>query len=129
MGRLPLELLPEFIARGFSPASIEAWLEMRAQCAALLRARNPHLALASCTAFLPSSRFQPTPHAVGYAELMERFVAELDRRRGELLELVPEANLLQQLHHLDAADIRSIAAKLAKELDLPVQHPDVLDEG
>ncbi len=113
------QVLGAFVRKGFSVAKIEAWLEMRAQCAAILRGRNPHLGLATCADYLPRSRGGESPHATGYEELMERFVEILDREPERFPMLRRDSNLLQQLDRLTASQIRAVAGEIAEDLALP----------
>ena len=118
-----LELVPRIVRSGFSAASVEAWLEMRAQCAALLRARNPYLALARCAEFVPATATGNTSHGRGYQELLERILREIDRSPERFPRLEFDRLLLPQLHRLSAEQIRTLAAAIATDLNLPVTTP------
>ena len=113
-----LRRLPFLAFRLLRPERIEAWLEMRAQCAALVRARNPYWVLANCTGYLPERRAAMTPHAHGYRELVERMIEVIDRHPRAFAGLDRNANLLQQLDRLEADEIRWIARVVGEQLGL-----------
>jgi hypothetical protein len=111
--------LPMLIANGFQPRNIEAWLEMRAQCAALVRARNPFWILANCTAYLPRRDDGLTPHGDGYAELLGAMVAWIDEHPESFPSIDRDQVILQQLDRLNVEEIRWLARAVARQIDLP----------
>jgi len=102
----------------FSPRRIEEWLELRAQCRALSRARNPWLVLADCASQLVGDDGL-TPHGEGYRELLARLVEVLDEAPGDFRSLDRGGVLVQQLDRLTADELRRAARRLLEELDLP----------
>lgn len=113
-----LRELPLFVSRGFQPRRIEAWLELRAQCAALVRARNPHWVLANCTAYLPPREDFLTPHGEGYAELLTELVEWIQDHPADFPGIDPDLRIVQQLDRLDPEEIRRLAERVAERIDL-----------
>ncbi len=109
--------LLELVRHGFSSTRIESWFEMRAQCVALARAKNPYLVLADCTAQAAGGG-KLTPHGGGYQELLERFVALLEDAPHDFPTLDRRRNLLQQVDRLSPEEIRLAAHRLLADLDI-----------
>ncbi len=109
--------LPTLFSLGFSARRIEEWLEMRAECCALVRARNPYLVLAECTSQL-SGHTTLTPHGDGYRELLDRLVKEIDESLAAYPGLDPTRNLLQQLDRLTSDEVRELARRVLADLGI-----------
>jgi hypothetical protein len=101
---------------GFSVAWLEARLELRAELAALCVSRDPELSLATVVQSAGRPEDQP-PHSRGFAELTQRFVAEVGRRidAGALPAIDRRHPVLPQVWKLTADEIRSVALALARE--------------
>ena len=108
----------KFMQFGFSPRRFESWLEGRAQCFALVHARNPYLALASCTEQVGASGLTRTSHAAGYTNLLHDFVAVLHRDLDQIPGLERDEVLVQQLHRLSVQEIRAAARAVARQWDV-----------
>jgi hypothetical protein len=111
--RKPFAVLGFLIAAGFSPAAIEARLELRAELCALAAAEEPDLVLSHIVSYAAAGR--SNAHAQGFGELLERFIAYLDDHLDEFPALDASCNLLQQLHRLDNASLHRVALALALE--------------
>ena len=111
--------LPQLLRLRFSPRRVEEWLELRAQVAALARARNPYLVLAECAGQL-SGRDGLTPHADGYRELLVRLVATIDAAPADFPSIDRGKVILQQLDRLSRAELSAAARRLAEEFDIDV---------
>jgi hypothetical protein len=109
--------LGDLLRLGFSPRRIEEWLEMRAECVALARARNPHLVLGACVGQQAGSSTL-TPHGGGYQELLERLVEKLDDAPEDFPELDRTKVLVQQLDLLSADQIRLAARRVLSDLGI-----------
>ena len=101
----------------FSPRRIEEWLEMRAQCIALARARNPYLVLGASVGQLGGGR-TITPHGGGYQELLTRLVEVLDDSPDDFPELDRSCVLVQQLDRLSPDEIRLAARRVLADLGI-----------
>ncbi len=117
LGRKIWGQLPKLLALGFSPRRIEEWLELRAQAAALARARNPFLVLSDCAGQL-SGRDGLTPHADGYRELLARLVTLIEEAPKEFPSIDREKVILQQLDRLTRGELHLAARRLLVELDV-----------
>jgi hypothetical protein len=113
LGDHPLRVLAFLLSEGFSPAAVEARLEQRAELVALAGAREADLVLAHVVEYGIGGH--PGAHARGFRRILERFVAYLDAHLEEFPGLAPDRSLLQQLHRLSNAEIRAVAAVLARE--------------
>lgn len=111
--------LPRLLALRFSPRRIEEWLELRAQVAALARAKNPFLVLSECAGQL-AGRDGLTPHADGYRELLARLVALIDAAPAAFPSIDRGKVILQQLDLLSRAELQRAAERLAAELEIPL---------
>jgi tetratricopeptide (TPR) repeat protein len=107
----------QFARLGFSSARVEEWLEMRAECIALARARNPYLVLAGCAGQFGGSGGL-TPHGGGYEELLRRLVGVIEDSPEFFPQLDRKRNLLQQLDRLTPRQIRVAAEGVLAELGL-----------
>ncbi|MEQ8762900.1 MAG: hypothetical protein RL885_03165 [Planctomycetota bacterium] len=95
----------------FSGTMIRAALEGRAQRLALSDSTSPGLALSHAASYLPYPDVAP-PHSDGFSSLVNELLEALAEDEVALSQLVPSANLFQQLDRLDDETIR----RLAKEL-------------
>lgn len=101
---------------GFSPSAVARRLEYRAELGALAEAADPRVVLVSILASVEAGG-SATPHAAGYRELLEDFVATLDRdlaahpQRWPTLD--PERTLIHQVHTLGPEEVRRVALLLA----------------
>ena len=96
---------------GFTAEGIMSYLEESAEAHALVHGVSPHLVLAEMVAALPRTA-EVGPHSRGYRRLLERFLAELDRRLDEFPSLRKDRTLLHQLHRLSEDEIRDVASAL-----------------
>jgi hypothetical protein len=109
--------LATWFGLGFSPRRIEEWLEMRAECVALARARNPRLVLGACIGQATGGG-SLTPHGGGYVELLERLVVVVDESPQDFPALDRSRNLLQQLDLLSRDEIRLAATRVLSDLGI-----------
>ena len=92
IGRRPLSALGFLLEAGFSAASLEQRLELRAELVALASSREPDLVLAHIVGFGTGS--PSNAHARGFREILRRFIEHLENHLDEFPELDPERNLL-----------------------------------
>lgn len=120
---LPLRkhLLPAFVFAlecGFAPQRIQEMLEYRAQLTALCDVPDTRVPLAQMLDAAEGGSNGITPHAAGYAKLLEDFLgvldAELTRDAARFPALDGERTLVHQLHKLGSDDVRALALTLAK---------------
>lgn len=102
--------------QGFSPLRVQEELEVRAQLTALASAPDPRVPLAQVLDGVENG-YGATPHAAGYARLLDEFLRVLDREvlRGGYATLARDRTLVHQLHRLTADEVRAIAVTLARE--------------
>ncbi len=102
--------------QGFSPQRVQEELEFRAQLTALASAPDPRVALSQILDGV-EGQLAATPHAAGYARLLDEFLAVLDRevQRGALPEIASDRTLVHQLHRLAPEDVRRLAVDLARQ--------------
>lgn len=118
LGRHLGTILWHLTRMGFSSRRAEEWLELRAECTALARARNPWLVLASCASQLGGGEPTLTPHAGGYRELMSRLVEVLDDDPAAFPSLDRDHVLVQQLDRLSEAELREAARRVLADLGI-----------
>ncbi len=101
---------------GFSPQRVQEDLEYRAQLTALASIADPRVALAQILDGVQGG-FGATPHAAGYARLLDDFLLLLDGevQRGAFPQIAPDRTLAHQLHALTADDVRRVALSLARK--------------
>jgi hypothetical protein len=100
---------------GFSAERVQEDLEYRAQLTALASIPDPRLALAQILDGVEGG-FGATPHAAGYARLLDDFLLLLDGevQRGAFQGIAPDRTLAHQLHVLRPEDVRTVALALAR---------------
>ena len=118
LGRHLGTILWHLTRMGFSARRAEEWLELRAECTALARARNPWLVLASCASQLGGGEPTLTPHAGGYRELMARLVEVLDDDPSAFPSLDRDKVLVQQLDRLGEEELREAARRVLADLGI-----------
>ena len=91
---------------GPSPAAIEAEMERRAELAALALSPHTELVLAHIADFYGDPP-RPSPHHVGFTELLVELCAELVAGGVPAARAVPS-----RLHELDMAQVRAAAGRL-----------------
>ncbi|MCY2960062.1 MAG: hypothetical protein NTY35_07840 [Planctomycetota bacterium] len=101
--------------QGFSPQRVQEELEFRAQLTALTAAPDPRVPLSQVLDGV-EGQLAATPHAGGYARLLDEFLAVLDRevQRGAFPGIAPDRTLAHQLHRLGPEDVRRLAVELAR---------------
>lgn len=104
-------ILALLVRNGFSAASIEAELERDAEANSLRTSPWPRNALLNTMSFLPFRESAP-PHSVGYYELLETLVAEIDRHPARYPSVDRRYNILQQLDRLSDAELRTLLKHL-----------------
>jgi hypothetical protein len=100
---------------GFSPRRVQEELEYRAQLTAIAAVADPRVPLAQVLDGVEGGT-SVTPHAAGYARLLDDLVAMLDdeMERGAFPSLARDRTLVHQLHHLTPEEVRALAVALAK---------------
>ncbi|MCB9831674.1 MAG: tetratricopeptide repeat protein [Planctomycetes bacterium] len=99
------------LRNGFDRAAIMAELERAAQLQALRCGPAPHLALAEMVRALPRSD-EAGPHSRGYRDLLQAFVDRLAARLDQHPRMRRDRVLIHQLHRLEEAEVRVLAAEL-----------------
>jgi hypothetical protein len=98
------------LGHGFSPASIEAEMEGRAETAALAFSPYTRLVLAHVAGFL-EERVPGSPHGTGFARLARRLN---DKLRAD--PALADRALVSRWHEIPVEDVRRLAEELAREL-------------
>lgn len=108
---------------GFSPQRIQEMLEYRAQLTALCDVADPRIPLAQVLDSADATAGAITPHAAGYARMLDDLLAVLDgalaRDPKAYPEIDRERTLVHQLHALGAEEVRGLALELARKKRLP----------
>jgi tetratricopeptide (TPR) repeat protein len=109
--------LPEsakvLLSQGVSLGNVEAFLEGRAQRAAVIDGPDPDLALAEMTRALPLRERDPGPHERGYADQVAAFVRHVHRFAARYPAIDPHRSIVAQLDRLSNEEIRGIAKAVA----------------
>jgi len=98
-------VLFEVVRHGFSAAAMEARLEQVAETHSLRTSPFPRAALQNTLSFLPDAGSAP-PHSVGYHEIAEDLIRELDASPDRYPSIDRRYNLLQQLDRLADEELR-----------------------
>lgn len=102
---------------GFSPQRVQEMLEYRAQLTALCDAADPRIPLAQVLDAAESVAGSITPHAAGYARLLDDLLGVLDdaieRDASAYPALDRGRTLVHQLHWLGAEEVRQLSRALA----------------
>ncbi|MBK7876530.1 MAG: hypothetical protein IPJ77_12405 [Planctomycetes bacterium] len=102
---------------GFSPQRIQEELEHRAQLTCLAEAPDPRFPLAQVLDAAEGGGSGLTPHAAGYARLLDDLLFALDQRSASdparWSTIDRGRTLAHQLHHLGAEDVRVLARDVA----------------
>lgn len=103
---------------GFSPQRIQEQLEYRAQLTCLAEAADPRIPLAQILDAAEGGGNGITPHAAGYARLLDDLLGVVDelaaKGDGAFARLDRERTLVHQLHALAPEDVRRAARELAR---------------
>lgn len=91
----------------FSPARAEAWLEERAQTAALAHAQSPLAVLAATAPLLPQES-SAAPHVRGYQDLARRLVRAVEENPAAYPEIDFRYAILAQLDRLGDEGLRRL---------------------
>jgi hypothetical protein len=97
---------------GFSAASIEAEMELRAETAALCKSSAPLLVLAHVAGFLGEDETSG-PHALGFRRLASRIVRRMAEDPPAGID--PTSNLVAQWHLLSEEQARALGAALLSD--------------
>lgn len=100
---------------GFSPRRVQEELEYRAQLTAIAAVADPRVPLAQVLDGVEGGT-SVTPHAAGYARLLDDLVLMLDDEmtRGAFPSIARDRTLVHQLHRLTPEEVRTLAVALAK---------------
>jgi len=107
-------------SNGFSPLSVEAFLEGNAETTALAEGPAPRLSAAQLIGFLPSARTAP-PHSLGYYEVVKRIVEEIYDHPERFPEIDRKRNILQQLPRVPPDKLRALGRLVAGERHLAAE--------
>jgi hypothetical protein len=102
---------------GFSPPRVAELLEYRAQLTALCAVVDPRLPLADIVEAIGGGT-SVTAHAAAYRRLLADLLGVLDADRSLHPSLDSDFFLVQQLHHLEAEEVRGIARELARRVGM-----------
>lgn len=105
-----------FSTAGFSPASLMAELEGRAEIAALASGADPLLTLAHLAGFSGDAfERDPSPHRIGFGRMLRELIARW-RADGAPGAQDADRNLLAQLHLIDPMRARNYARSIIRDL-------------
>jgi tetratricopeptide (TPR) repeat protein len=114
VGSHPLRNLGLAVRRGFSARDIMAYLERNAQLTAIAEGPTPRTAFAVCCVSLGGA----SVHARGYSEIVAGYVHKIVQHPERFPRIDPERVIVQQLHLLTDAQIRSLARELVQDWGL-----------
>ena len=104
---------------GFTPASVMARLEYRAELIALCSAVDPRLPLIDILRSAEAAGDATLPHPRAYRSLLADLLAvldrELDRHPERWSEIDADRMLVHQLHWIPPEKLRRLAVELARE--------------
>jgi hypothetical protein len=98
---------------GFSLGHVEAFLEGRAQRAAVIDAADADLALADLVRALPLHDRTAGPHERGYEDVVAAMVAHVHAHAARYPAVDPTRKILPQLDRLSLDEIREVARAVA----------------
>jgi hypothetical protein len=102
------------ISRGFSANRILAYLERNAQLTAIAEGPAPLASLATCCERIGRAGV----HAAGYTEIVEGLVELIHAHPERYPEIDRDRVIVQQLHRLDADQVRALAKELLQAWNL-----------
>jgi hypothetical protein len=104
---------------GFTPASVMARLEYRAELTALCSAPDPRLPLIDILRSAESASDVALPHPRAYRELLRDLLEvldrEIERHPDRWSEIDPDCMLVHQLHWIPPEKLRGLALELARD--------------
>jgi hypothetical protein len=100
-------------SQGVSLAKVEAFLEGRAQRAAVVDAPDPDLALSEMTRSLPLREKTPGAHDRGYRDQVAAFVRHVHDHAASYPAIDPTRSIVAQLDRLTNEEIRDVAKAVA----------------